>query len=162
MKIQNPFSAEILIDSRKSIFYLLCAAVYRTANSGKMEPKYLTKKLMLFKFQISRERRTIKIKDSNVLCLQQQIYFYGKTRIYCRILDIWLLVFMLSQPIAELCNGLIDLDYDFQAVQGFKGLLTNKFCHARQVLSIKQQKIPYPTPVLNEWAISRQIRIPTK
>ena len=34
-------------------------AVYKRAKSGKTEPKHLTKKLMLSKFQIPRERKSI-------------------------------------------------------------------------------------------------------
>ena len=52
-------------------------------------------------------------------------YFYFFTRSSTFLTACRLLIFMLSQFIAEL----IDLDCDFKVVQGVKGLLTNNFCH---------------------------------
>ena len=42
MKIQDPFSTGILVE--ESIFYLLYAAVYKTAKSGKMDQNIWQKK----------------------------------------------------------------------------------------------------------------------
>ena len=129
MKIQDPFSAGILIDPKKSIFYLLYAAVYKTAKSGTMESKYLTKKQMLSKIQkkfyvdnrfISKEKLIFSLNFG-------YFHFFASSSTF--LAACWPLIFISSQHIAKLYYGLIDLDCDFKTVHRVKGVLTNNFHH---------------------------------